>query len=141
MNVLLTLSLLLGALIVSLGVVLTIRKRRATVKRLAGHRPLRRFQQHIPGITPLILRASRPRRVAHPPIIQVLPQAIAPSSTAEEQQMARKQAASQTTMYALPLSYTVELSSCPKCSKQTSAHDIFCGACGTRLHRAAPSHE
>ena len=139
---LLTLSLLLAAFVVLLSAFLTVRKRRAAVKRQTGHRPLRRFQrQHIAGITPRILRASRPRRVIHPPVIQVLPQAIAPSPTAEDQQATRQQAASQTTVSALPRSHTLKLSSCPRCSKPTAAHDVFCGACGIRLHRSTQTHD
>jgi hypothetical protein len=142
MNMVLPLSLLLTALIVSLGVFFTIRMRRVAVKRQVGHRPLRRFgRQHLPGITPLILRASRPRRAVHPPVIQVLPHAVASSSPPEEQQAAQKQAASQTTVYALPVSHTLKLSSCPRCSKPTATHDVFCGACGMRLHRSAQTQE
>jgi hypothetical protein len=140
MNIWLTCSLLLAALIVLLSAFLTIRIKRSFAKRQAGHRPPRRFGRHlIPGITPRILRASRPRRVAHPPVIQVLPQAVA--SPLQEQQEARQHAASQTTVSALPVSHTLKLSSCPRCTKPTAAHDVFCGACGMRLHDADQSHE
>lgn len=142
MNMLLTLSLLLVTLIVMAGIVFLARKRRISMKRQASHRPLRRFQrQHIPGITPLILRASRPRRTVHPPVIQVLPQAVAPSPTPEEQLARQKQVASQTTIYDLAVSRPLKLSSCPHCAKQNSAHDLFCGSCGMRLHRSAQVHE
>lgn len=142
MSIWLTLSLLLAALIVLLSAFLTISMKRSFAKRQTGHRPPRRFGRHlIPGITPRILRASRPRRAAHPPVIQVLPQAVASSPPAEEQQAMQQQAASQTTVSAFPLAQTLRLSSCPHCAKPTATHDVFCGACGMRLHRFKQSHE
>ena len=137
MNVFLVLSASTIIIVMFLGCFFTMKRWRAAQRPRAKRRSTRRFQQQrITGIYPRILRASRPRCAARPPIVQVLPQAVAPVPPQGGSEITlSKKAALQTTVYALPIPPLLVLSSCPRCNKQTATHDVFCGACGMRLHR------
>jgi hypothetical protein len=72
----------------------------------------------------------------------VLPQAVAPVPPQDEPEITpSKKAALQTTVYAFPVPPPLVLSSCPRCARQVTVHDHFCGACGMDLHRTPQRHE
>jgi hypothetical protein len=127
MNVFLVLSAFPIIIVMLFGCFFTMKRWRAAQKPRAKRRSTRRFQQQrITGMYPLLLRASRPRRAAHPPVVQVLPQAVAPAPQDHSEITSPEKAALQTTVYALPIPHPLILPTCPRCNnKQTATHDVF----------------
>jgi hypothetical protein len=146
MNILLVVSILMTIFALLFGMFLTMKRWRA----LSRQRTMRRLRwrnrgSKIPGITPLTLRASRSPQALYPPTVTVLPTAIASPSCPKDEGQAvaqqRKEAAFQTTVYALPLATALVLSQCPRCGQQVTTQDLFCGFCGCRLHRTTRLHD
>lgn len=142
-NMFTLISILIAISALLLGVVLTVKRWRAASRQRTLRRPGQRYRNNnIPGIVPITLRASRSSQAAHPPTVTVLPTAVLSTPSTDTRQAAQKRdAAFQTTVYALPLATALVLSQCPRCHKQVNAQDLFCGFCGMRLHRTTRLHD
>jgi hypothetical protein len=140
MNFLIVLLIIIAAIVASLGTFFTAKNWRNISKRRQPRRLKDRYRDnHVPGIVPITLRASRPAPSVHPPTVNVLPTAIVPPQRPIDEASAQQQkAAFQTTAYALPLPNPLVLSHCPRCRVPVKPHDLFCGSCGMRMHRKTP---